>query len=578
MNKLNGLFFENKIKVYFTLLLIPFCLYIKSLWYNFSPMDDQWLILENTKVLSDWRNFPLLFKTSISGIYYRPLLNLSFMMDYHVGQKSPLIYHFTNLILHLLTVILFYHFLIQVNVSKKLSFLFALVFSVHPAILHTVAWIPGRNDLLLAIFTLCSFIFLINYLLNQKQQHLFFHLFFFSCSLLTKENALILPIFFGILSLNYKKSKNNIFVFILSWLTIIVAWYLIRKNIVNYYPSVGNDLTLSIKNFISGFLLFTGKCLFPIQQSVFPTLKNASVIPGFITIILIIIAYIKLEINNKVLAALGLIIFTGVLAIPVWYGATSSTGEHYEHRIYLPLIGLLLFITQLKFNINSKLFNYIITIIIVLFSIKTFYRMNTYKNEMTYIDSGIKETPEYYLFHFKKGDKLFENHDFINALAAYNTALKMQPFRVQIYNNRANVYCAIGKKDEAINDYNTALKLSPNNPNAYLNRCVAYKNFGDIENAMNDLTFLKQNYPNFIPTGMEDEYNKIWDNYQYSQLNKYILLEPKNAILLVNRAKFLLNKRMGKEALADLKKACELEPNNIDFKNYFNELNSSLPH
>jgi hypothetical protein len=39
-----------------------------------------------------------------------------------------------------------------------------------------------------------------------------------------------------------------------------------------------------------------------------------------------------------------------------------------------------------------------------------------------------------------------------------------------------------------------------------------------------------------------------------------------------------LNMRMGKEALADLKKACELEPNNAGFKGYFNELNNSLPH
>ena len=204
--------------------------------------------------------------------------------------------------------------------------------------------------------------------------------------------------------------------------------------------------------------------------------------------------------------------------------------------------------------------------------------MDTYKNELSFIDCGVKETPEYYLFHFKKGDKFFEQRNFTSALACYNIAIQMQPSRVQLYNNRANVYCAMGNKKEAFADYNTALKLSPNNPSAYLNRCLAYKNFGDIENSMKDLMFLKQNYPNFIPANFEKEMAQIWDDYQFEQLNQLIKVEPNNAILYVNRAKILLNKRLGREALADLKRACDLDPKNTDYKNYYNELNSSFPH
>jgi tetratricopeptide (TPR) repeat protein len=500
------------------------------------------------------------------------------MLDYHFGNINPFSYHVSNLILHTISVILFYTLLNLLNVTKKLAFLLALVFCVHPIVLHAVVWVPGRNDVLLTVFLLGSTIALINHLLYKNKKYLFLHLLLFLCALLTKENAIILPLFFSFLVFNLYKYTKPSFYIILSWLVLIIVWFTLKKNVNNTYPSIGSDYMMTLKNFIFGYLLFIGKSLIPIQQSVFPTLKNASLIPGLLSITILIVAYFKLGVKNNKLAILGILIFFGMLAIPVWYGATSSNGEHYEHRIYTSLIGLLLFISQLNFNINSKLFNYTIALVIVLFSIKTITRMSAYKNEQTFIDCGIKETPEYYLFHFKKGDKLYEQRDFTSALTCYNTALQLQPSRVQIYNNRANAYCALRKKKEAIDDYNTAIKLSPNNPNTYLNRFIAYKNFGYIEYAMNDLMFLKQNHPNFIPLGMESEFNQIWESYKFDQLNKLILSEPKNGVLFINRAKLFMTKRMGKEALADLKHACELEPNNKDYKSYFNELNSSFPN
>jgi hypothetical protein len=45
----------------------------------------------------------------------------------------------------------------------------------------------------------------------------------------------------------------------------------------------------------------------------------------------------------------------------------------------------------------------------------------------------------------------------------------------------------------------------------------------------------------------------------------------------VNRAKLYLDIRQGEKALADLKKAVELDPNNADFHRYYDELARSFP-
>ena len=90
-------FYDNKNKLYLVLILVPFCLYFKSLFYDFSPMDDQWIIVKNTETLSHWKNLPILFTKSLSGLYFRPMLITSFMLDFHIGKLSPYIYHLTNL-------------------------------------------------------------------------------------------------------------------------------------------------------------------------------------------------------------------------------------------------------------------------------------------------------------------------------------------------------------------------------------------------------------------------------------------------------------------------------------------------
>jgi predicted Zn-dependent protease len=89
---------------------------------------------------------------------------------------------------------------------------------------------------------------------------------------------------------------------------------------------------------------------------------------------------------------------------------------------------------------------------------------------------------------------------------------------------------------------------------------------------------LQQCCVDIVPKGLDQALIQQMKMSQITALNNMIATEPNNALLYVNRAKFFMDNRMGKEALADLKKACDLEPENKMYKSYFNELNSSFPH
>lgn len=569
-------FLENKTKVYAALVLIPFCIYFKSLFYDFSPMDDQWMIIKNSDILSDWENIDTFFTKPLAGLYYRPLFSLSLMFDFHIGKTNPFIYHLSNLVYHLISVILLCKLFLALKVETKTAFFLSLIFAVHPVLLHAVAWIPGRNDILLTIFALCSILFLIKFLKEQKNQNLILHLLFFVCAALTKENGIILPLFFAGLIYFLGKQKRKLLVCFISWFIILLGWYLLRSLAVKSSLSLGADSFLSIKNFIMGNLLYIGKSIIPAQLSIFPTLKNSSIIYGIIVLVIVSIAILKIGLKNKALAILGIILFFSMISIPVWHGASGSFGEHYEHRIYLPLIGLLLFISQINFNQNSPIFIYSLFLIIIGFSIKTFSRLNIYKNEYSFIDKGLEEAPEYYFFYAVKGDKFLEQQKYASAIPYYDSAIKMQTTRPQLYSSRGYAFNELGKMKEAIDDFSKAIEYSKNNPDMYLNRCLAYKKMGDFENAVKDLDYLKQKSPQTIPQGLESELLEQLYNLLLAKINQQIILEPKNPLLYVRRAKIFISKNKLNDALVDVKYACELEPKNPTFQLFINQINARI--
>jgi len=86
---------ELKIFRYSSLLVIivPFLLYLSALRLGFVYFDDDILILGNFEKISHISNIGHAFRTdaffaSLSP-YYRPLLNVSLMLDAAVGGKKP---------------------------------------------------------------------------------------------------------------------------------------------------------------------------------------------------------------------------------------------------------------------------------------------------------------------------------------------------------------------------------------------------------------------------------------------------------------------------------------------------------
>jgi tetratricopeptide (TPR) repeat protein len=88
--------------------------------------------------------------------YYRPIVTVSFIVNWVLGAGRPWIFHFTNVLLHAGVTYLVALFARRMTGSRVLSIAIALVFALHPSRTQSVEWISGRTDVLAAFFVMLS--------------------------------------------------------------------------------------------------------------------------------------------------------------------------------------------------------------------------------------------------------------------------------------------------------------------------------------------------------------------------------------------------------------------------------------
>jgi protein O-mannosyl-transferase len=168
-------------------------------------LDDTSLIESNTYI-REWHSFGSYLSqedgyninlANIHSGYYRPLVNLSYTLDYKIWGINGPGFRLTNLILHLFVCIALFCFYELILKKRNIALLLAFIFALHPIATESVSWAAARNNMLTTLFSILSFIF---YIKAYKEEKLFYYavsILFFSFSIFSKEFGLmLLPIFF----------------------------------------------------------------------------------------------------------------------------------------------------------------------------------------------------------------------------------------------------------------------------------------------------------------------------------------------------------------------------------------------
>ena len=99
---------------------------------------------------------------------------------------------------------------------------------------------------------------------------------------------------------------------------------------------------------------------------------------------------------------------------------------------------------------------------------------------------------------FSIGCLLWEGGKAEKALAAYDTAIRLQPDYAEVYNNRGNIKSGLGSHDAALDDYDKAIRLNPNFAETYSNRGSMKFRLGEHAAALADLNEAIRLQPDFM--------------------------------------------------------------------------------
>ncbi len=170
--------------------------------FNGFAWDDRPLIVEN-RLVKDPGSLGTLLTTGFWEAgdrhdrfrsFFRPLVSLSYAIDYALWGLRPAGFHLTNLLLHLLCC-LCVHALARRFLEPLPALFGAALFAVHPVHVESAAWISGRTDLLCALFLLLAFLAHLDAASRGKGRRLpILPMFYFALALLSKEMAATFPI------------------------------------------------------------------------------------------------------------------------------------------------------------------------------------------------------------------------------------------------------------------------------------------------------------------------------------------------------------------------------------------------
>ncbi len=391
-------------------------------------------------------------------------------------------YHFSNVAFHLIASCLVFIFLKKLNYKKELAFFFSLIFLVHPALTQAVAWIPGRNDSMVAIFVLSSFIFLINYININKPKYFIWHMIFLFLALFTKETALfcVIPMIFYFYFINKeRKLKINKAYWAIGWIFIIGFWFILRGSVLK--DSVSLPLFTMIKSIFAnmpGLIQIIGKTIFPFNLSVLPIIEDTTFIYGIGAILLLTFLIIRTKSKRWVYLILGAGWFLIFLFPSFIRPNTTLVADFIEHRIYLPIIGLFIVLleTDLLKNLNLRKKtpqSICIFILIVFFSITLVHSRN-FATRLNFWHNAVKNSPHYPLAHRNLGAMEYLDGDMANAEKEFRTTLEINPNEEMAHNNLGLIYESRDMFYQAEKEYFEEIKINPYYDNVYANLGILY--------------------------------------------------------------------------------------------------------
>lgn len=419
-------------------------------------LDDHTSVVENSATRS--LDLPAMWK-------YAPLRvigTLSFAVNYAIHELDPAGYHITNILIHFLAGLAAF-FLCQAIIKTPalqqyhtekyiywLPFVAAFIFLIHPLQTQAITYIVQRYASLAAAFYLAS---LASYVWARLKTNQTVKTGLFAASgcfallaLFTKQNALTLPLaILAIEAILFQTRSKKLITSTLITAGAFLGFWLLCSSLLNYDPfsfatldrvTKATDSISRSDYFINQMpLLWKYITLFfwpvglhldyfvPFHQSFTPLITTA-LFAHLLVLALAAALFRRLPLISFAVFFYYIthLIESGIIPIPDLF---------FEHRSYLPNLGLCLLSAWTLTVVLPKYLNAEITIgvtiaILFVFGVTTWNRNNTWRSPLKFWEQCAKEDPENYRALGEAGKFLIIDQRYQEAYTFLDRSLKMQ--------------------------------------------------------------------------------------------------------------------------------------------------------
>lgn len=463
-------------------------LYGPSLWYDYTYMDDHQLILKNWQILSDLSQIDQVFREDVffnaEDAYYRPLLTLSLMVDAQLGGTGLFFFHLTNLLLHILCCFLVFVLLERLRLAPVNAALLSAVFCVHPLLVQAVAWVPGRNDTLLALFVLASFLFLWSFVQVRKRRYAAAHLVFFTAALFTKETVVL---FLGVclMGIFFLKSRRLTMAdWVLlggGWFSACALYWLMRQQAMVHPVPI--DYVYLFKSFvigIPGLLQYVGKMILPLRLSVLPVIRDSGMLWPLLGILifglLMVWRWSRMQPSITLFSLLWIVLF---LMPAILRPNPGIMINFLEHRTYLPMIGVLMMVGQMQLwpeRFSSK--HYVLLVVFLLFFARSWLHRDVFQDKKHFWENAARTSPSAALAQFNLGVVYYDLGEKERAASQFQKSLQLDSLDIPSIVNLGTLAMERGAYAEAEARLLSAIAMNEKNGYAFGQLAQLYEKMG----------------------------------------------------------------------------------------------------
>lgn len=537
------------------ILLLGFGIYLHTLHAPFI-FDDNICIVENPAIrgFNYFFDFDLVRALHIpadiqNSFALRPVVYLTFALNYLFGGINEFGYHLVNITIHLGNAVLVY-FLVGVTLrlaplsaektgipwDRLLPLFAALLFVTHPLQTQAVTYTAQRFTSLVALFYFAVLLLYIHARLTPRTAIrrccYGLALLFTILAMKSKETAFTLPFMLLLYDLFFlpgtlRQRGYRLFPFFLTLAIIPVTLLWLTQTKTGALADHALNASMNLVNFAGvsrweylqtqfGVIVVYLRLLFlPFGQNFDPDYRLAQGffewrVAGALLLLLTLFgsaarlafrSFRDQERNGERIIAFG--IFWFFITLSVESSIIPIDDLLVEYRLYLPSCGIFLALaTAAGLAINRGTLPWrgaVATafLIIAILAAATVARNSLYRDSIRLLEDVAAKSPGKPRAHSLLGVSYLLENRFAEAEIEFNKVLHARPNDANTMVNLGNVYFNKGELTAAIGQYRRSLELFPDNPLAHANLGMCYLNLGRLAEAEEELLAALAINPNF---------------------------------------------------------------------------------